>query len=46
MDNYNLTGLPTIIIYNHEYEKKECWRVVKQPKSTLEEDILEILIEI
>ena len=46
MDNYNLTGLPTIIIYNHEHEKKECGRVVRQPKSTLEEDILEILVEI
>ena len=45
MDDFNLTGLPTIIIYKVFENKKtlELGRIVKEPKKTIEEDVLIIL---
>lgn len=45
MDTLNLTGLPTIIIYKKSKDNrpKELGRIVKEPKKTIEEDLLTIL---
>lgn len=46
MDKFSLTGLPSIIIYRLEPVKKEVGRITKEPDSSLEQDLLEILLRI
>ena len=44
MDEFSLTGLPTIIIYKNCGTKLiELGRIVKEPTNTIEEDLLSIL---
>lgn len=45
MDELNLTGLPTIIIYklSEDHKPVELGRIVKEPKKTIEEDVLMIM---
>lgn len=44
MDDFNLTGLPSIIIYRIQdnNSRVEVGRVVKEPEQTLEEDLLTV----
>lgn len=44
MEDYTLTGLPTIIIYKNGGTRLiELGRIVKEPDKTIEEDLLSIL---